>query len=143
MCSCTGRQLALPELSISFPLQLHMCVAFPWPHAAPLHLQEDVRQMNWLPSVAAVEELVLCLAPTKVRGAGPSHEELLELAKAWVRWAAGSPRLRRLELRVGDSQDMCSLEGTRGLCAVARAEGEGAEAVVGQMLALLPGALPR
>lgn len=76
--------------------------------------------LDWAASATGVEELVLWRLPQSAQETPQTD---------WVRWAAGLPCLRLVELRVGSELDSDVTE-TKLVCEATRAEGEGVEGML-------------
>lgn len=90
------------------------------PAQAPEHLQ-------WKHSATGIEQLVLWLQHAAASDHPPA--ETLPVIFKWLRWAAGLPRLRLVELRVS-SQHVEVVGKPRLLCMAARAEDENVEGML-------------
>ena len=93
---------------------------------------QDPRQLNWLADARAVEELVLCVEYRGLEGQ-PVATQHLGTAMKWASWAAGLPRLRLVELRVGP-EDADGVGATDLVWKVVRAEGESVEVMLRPLL---------
>lgn len=91
-------------------------------HPGPFQVPES---LSWAPTVTGIEALVLYLCTIDLEW--PPLLEHITGTRKWVRWAAGLPRLRRVELRVGEK---AALEENDLLCKAVRGEGEGVEAML-------------
>lgn len=128
--SCCRHWLLCPYAAL-IASQPSPTTCWPWPPSP-----QNPEDVDWAACATGVEELVLWLKAYALEGPPPAEYTVDTLN--WVRWAADRPRLRLVELWVGDESELRHNDLLRW---AARAEGEDVEDMLGRFLMAVADAL--